>query len=110
MSTGLAETLRSELLLYSIDIHIMFPGTIHSPGLVEENKSKPKITLKIEESDEGLQPASVAEGLLRGEDRHYCTGFGVNLSWYRCAERAFPHLGRFHWESIPFIDARSDAL
>jgi 3-dehydrosphinganine reductase len=71
LSTGLAETLRSELLLYSIDVHIMFPGTIHSPGLIEENKSKPKITLKIEESDEGLQPAAVAENLLRGEGYHH---------------------------------------
>ncbi|KAJ7283586.1 oxidoreductase [Mycena rebaudengoi] len=63
---GLAETLRSELLLYSIGVHIFFPGTIYSPGYVEENKSKPKITLKIEETDEGMQPDKVAEALLRG--------------------------------------------
>ncbi|KAK7061780.1 3-ketodihydrosphingosine reductase TSC10 [Favolaschia claudopus] len=63
---GLAETLRSELLLYNIGVHIFFPGTIYSPGYVEENKTKPKITLKIEESDEGLQPDRVAEALLHG--------------------------------------------
>ncbi|KAJ7276464.1 oxidoreductase [Mycena haematopus] len=63
---GLAETLRSELILYNIGVHIFFPGTIYSPGYVEENKTKPKITLKIEESDEGLQPDQVAEALLRG--------------------------------------------
>jgi len=63
---GLAETLRSELLLYSIGVHIFFPGTIYSPGYIDENKTKPKITLKIEESDEGLKPEQAAKVLLQG--------------------------------------------
>ncbi|KAI0921846.1 hypothetical protein AcW2_006698 [Taiwanofungus camphoratus] len=63
---GLAETLQSELMLYGIDVHICFPGSIYSPGYEEENKTKPEITLKIEESDGGAKPDVVAEGLLRG--------------------------------------------
>ncbi|KAI0821010.1 oxidoreductase [Irpex lacteus] len=63
---GLAEALQGEFLLYGIDIHITFPGTIFSPGLVEENKIKPKITLKIEESDDGMEPDKIAEHLLNG--------------------------------------------
>lgn len=63
---GLAEALQSELILYGIDIHICFPGTIFTPGYEEENKTKPKVTLKIEESDGGATPEVVAEGLLRG--------------------------------------------
>ncbi|KAF4602036.1 3-dehydrosphinganine reductase [Pleurotus pulmonarius] len=63
---GLAETLRSELLLYDIGVHILFPGTILSPGYAKENETKPKITLKIEEDDSGLQPEQVAEKLLDG--------------------------------------------
>lgn len=66
LSAGLAETLRNELILYDIDVHILFPGTIYSPGYVEENKTKPKITLKIEEGDDGLQPDQVAAALLKG--------------------------------------------
>ncbi|KAG6866462.1 hypothetical protein C0991_003980 [Blastosporella zonata] len=66
---GLAETLRSELLLYSVSVHIFFPGTIYSPGYIEENKTKPKITLKIEESDDGMQPDAAAQGLLQGVER-----------------------------------------
>lgn len=50
---GLAEALRSELLVYGISVHIAFPATIFTPGLDEENKIKPKITLKVEESDGG---------------------------------------------------------
>ena len=53
--------------MYGIDIHICFPGTIFSPGFIEENKVKPKITLKIEETDSGLPPEAVAAGILRGE-------------------------------------------
>jgi 3-dehydrosphinganine reductase len=53
--------------MYGIDIHIMFPATILSPGLAEENKIKPKITLKLEESDEGMQPEALAQHLLAGE-------------------------------------------
>ncbi|KAI0689747.1 oxidoreductase [Cytidiella melzeri] len=63
---GLAEALQSEFVMYGIDIHITFPGTIFSPGLEEENKIKPKITLKLEEADEGLQPDKIAEYLLSG--------------------------------------------
>lgn len=64
--TGLAETLRSELLLYSISVHIFFPGTMFTPGFTEEKKTKPKITLKIEESDTGLTAEQAADGLFRG--------------------------------------------
>ncbi|KAI0375586.1 oxidoreductase [Pilatotrama ljubarskyi] len=63
---GLAEALHSELMLYDIDVHIAFPGTIYSPGLEEENRMKPKITLKIEETDSGSSPEYVAEMILKG--------------------------------------------
>ncbi|KAF7304349.1 Protein kinase domain-containing protein [Mycena chlorophos] len=66
---GLAETLRSEMQLYNISVHLCTPPTIYSPGYIEENKTKPKITLKIEETDTGLQPEQVASALLRGIEK-----------------------------------------
>lgn len=33
---GLAEAMRQEMLLYGIDVHCMFPGSILTPGFVEE--------------------------------------------------------------------------
>ncbi|EPQ30953.1 uncharacterized protein PFL1_01142 [Pseudozyma flocculosa PF-1] len=63
---GLAESLRSELLLYGIDVHAYFPATILSPGFDEENKTKPKITRDIEGADEGLTPEQCAKKLVRG--------------------------------------------
>ncbi|KAL6309664.1 oxidoreductase [Sparassis latifolia] len=68
---GLAESLQSELMLYDVDVHICFPGTIRTPGFEEENKIKPKVTLKLEESDPGADPDVVAEGLLRGVQKGY---------------------------------------
>ena len=52
--------------MYGIDVHVAFPATILSPGLDEENEVKPKITLKIEETDSGSPPEEVAAGILRG--------------------------------------------
>ncbi|KAL7283751.1 hypothetical protein ACG7TL_003188 [Trametes sanguinea] len=63
---GLAEALHSEFKLYDIDVHISFPGTIYTPGYEQENKTKPKVTLKIEESDGGATPEYVAETILKG--------------------------------------------
>jgi 3-dehydrosphinganine reductase len=77
---GLAETLRSELLLYSIGVHIFFPGTMYSPGYIEENKTKPKITLKIEESDEGMKPEQAAEVLLHGMSPSYHIPTAITVS------------------------------
>ncbi|KAJ2976955.1 hypothetical protein NUW54_g11486 [Trametes sanguinea] len=73
---GLAEALHSEFKLYDIDVHISFPGTIYTPGYEQENKTKPKITLKIEESDGGATPAYVAETILKGvqQGKFHITG------------------------------------
>ncbi|KAK1223037.1 3-dehydrosphinganine reductase [Marasmius sp. AFHP31] len=68
---GLAETLRSELQLYNIPVHICFPATIYSPGYIEENKTKPSLTLKIEDTDDGQTPEQVALGLLKGVQNGY---------------------------------------
>lgn len=67
ISSGLADSLRSELLLYDISVHAYFPGTILSPGLAEENKTKPKVTQEIEGKVEALSCQDCAKGLLRGE-------------------------------------------
>ena len=64
---GLADTLRSELLQHDISVHVYLPAGIDSPGYVEEQRSKPRITKKIEEGDEVLSPESVAKSLIVGK-------------------------------------------
>ncbi|KAI0353782.1 hypothetical protein OH77DRAFT_1457826 [Trametes cingulata] len=75
---GLAEALHCELKLYGIDVHISFPTTIYTPGYEEENKTKPAITLKIEEADIGLTPQQVAAGIYRGVQ---CGKFHITTGW-----------------------------
>lgn len=65
-STGLAETLRSELALYHIDVQLFQACTMYTPGFENENKTKPPITKKIEEGDEGLTPEVAAARMLKG--------------------------------------------
>lgn len=60
----MAEALRNEFILYGIDVHIYYPCTIYSPGYIEENKAKPAVTLKLEETDSGITPDQAAQGIL----------------------------------------------
>ena len=50
-------------------MHIYFPGTIASPGHEQENKTKPKITAKIEESDPIATTDECAAGLFAGKSQ-----------------------------------------
>jgi len=66
---GLADSLHSEFMLYGIDMHIFFPPTMYTPGYEVENLTKPKITLEIESTDEGLTPDQAALALFKGVER-----------------------------------------
>ena len=70
---NLSETLSQELQLYQhhtpIKSHCIFPATIFSPGLDNENKYKPDITKKFEEDDTGQSPEEVAAAALKGLER-----------------------------------------
>ncbi|KIM25150.1 hypothetical protein M408DRAFT_331273 [Serendipita vermifera MAFF 305830] len=75
---GLAETLRSELALYHIDVQLFQPPTMFSPGFDNENKTKPVITKKIEETDDGVTPEEAAAAMLKGVQKNHAH-FGANL-------------------------------
>ena len=59
---GLADTLSQEVLLYPQDVrvHIVFPGTILSPGFEVEERTKPAITKQLEAADPKQTPDEVA--------------------------------------------------
>ena len=65
---SLAETLTQEVLVYgeNVKIHTVFPGTIISPGLDNENKSKPDITMELEKDDPNQTPDEVAAKAIKG--------------------------------------------
>jgi 3-dehydrosphinganine reductase len=62
----LADTLRPEMLLYGIDVHIFFPPTMYTPGYGAENATKPVLTLTLEKDDKGLTAEQAALGLVKG--------------------------------------------
>jgi 3-dehydrosphinganine reductase len=64
---ALADGLASECQLYDISVQMFFPCTMETPGLEEENKLKPELLKKIEETDKGLTPEQAAEAMYRGE-------------------------------------------
>lgn len=80
---SLADTLRSETRLYNgyrsnnpdkgpatdVEIHICTPGTIFSPGLEQENKTKPAVTKILEESDPRQTEDEVAAAAVKGLER-----------------------------------------
>lgn len=69
--SGLADTLRSELLLHSISVHIFMPCGIQSAGYEAEQRMKPRITKKIEESDDILPAEDVSKSLIAGKSTAY---------------------------------------
>ncbi|KAI9845317.1 MAG: 3-dehydrosphinganine reductase [Sclerophora amabilis] len=80
---SLSDALSQELLAYNgarrkqgavgpetdVKIHTVFPATIYSPGYEEENITKPTITKKLEESDEGQSEQEVAVASIKGLER-----------------------------------------
>ncbi|KAI2626688.1 NAD(P)-binding protein [Hypoxylon sp. NC1633] len=68
---GLADTLVQELEVYPqpVKLHIVYPGSISSPGFQRENMTKPAITKKIEEDDPVQTPDAVAAAAIRGLER-----------------------------------------
>jgi 3-dehydrosphinganine reductase len=83
---NLADCLRSEVQLYNgyrsanpdkgpetdVEVHICTPGTIFSPGLEQENKTKPPVTKILEESDPRQTEDEVAAAAVKGlEKGHY---------------------------------------
>lgn len=63
---GLADTLRTEMLLYDIQVQFYCPNTILTPGYEQENRRKPDITLRIEEADAPISPDAAAKAMLAG--------------------------------------------
>lgn len=66
---GLADSLRSELQLHDITVHLYMPAGILSPGYENEQKTKPGITKQIEEGDTPIAPEAAAALLIKGLER-----------------------------------------
>jgi 3-dehydrosphinganine reductase len=83
---NLSDTLAQEVLLYGdhVKVHTVFPGTILSPGLENENKTKPGITFILEESDPEQTPDQVATNAISGLEKGE---YLVTVGWLGAAMR-----------------------
>lgn len=74
---GLAECIQQEVMLYpqNVQVHLVLPGTILSPGNVRENEHKPEITKTIEKDDPKQTPDEVAAAAIKGLEagQHHIT-------------------------------------
>lgn len=75
---GFADTLAQEALLYPdqpVQVHVVFPGTILSPGFEREQRFKPDVTLQLEKDDPQQTPDEVARKAIAGLEagKHYVT-------------------------------------
>ncbi|KAI0180853.1 NAD(P)-binding protein [Hypoxylon sp. FL1284] len=68
---GLADTLAQELEAYPrpVRVHVVYPGSISSPGFARENRTKPAVTRLIEEGDPVQTPDVVAAAAIAGLER-----------------------------------------
>ncbi|KAK3944584.1 hypothetical protein QBC46DRAFT_360916 [Diplogelasinospora grovesii] len=69
---GLADTLAMELNLYPenpVRVHVVYPATITSPGLLRENQTKPGITMELEKDEPPETPDTVAKRAIQGLEK-----------------------------------------
>lgn len=77
---GLADTISQEVMMYpqNVKVHVVFPGTILSPGYSREILTTPEITKILESSDPQQTPDEVAEVAIKGlENGNYF----VTVAW-----------------------------
>ncbi len=66
---GFSEALRCELRPYGIAVSVLCPPDTDTPGLAEENRTKPEETVAISAGARLMQPDDVARAMLRGMER-----------------------------------------
>ena len=70
---GLLDSLRFELLGTKINLHYYGPSNMETPGLIEENKNKPKIVSDMESNAKSISADEGAHILLANLDKYMIT-------------------------------------
>lgn len=67
---GLSEVLRAELKPHNIRVHVLYPPNTDTPGLAEENKTKPEETKAVEGNAKTRKPEEIAAIAIRGLEKN----------------------------------------
>jgi 3-dehydrosphinganine reductase len=90
---GLSEVLRSELKSSGITVSVLCPPDTDTPGLVEENLTKPPETVAISSSASLMKPEDVAAALLKGmAKKQFMIIPNVDGKFTHIMKRLFPGL------------------
>jgi NAD(P)-dependent dehydrogenase (short-subunit alcohol dehydrogenase family) len=79
---GFGSALRQELLPYGVEVGVFYPPTTDTPGLAEENESKPALTWAIEGTSRKFTSEQVAAKLLDGVRRNRFVNMVGFDSWF----------------------------
>jgi 3-dehydrosphinganine reductase len=93
---GFSEALRSELKQYGIQVSVLCPPDTDTPGLQEENKTKPEETRALTARTKLMQPDNVARVLVNGiKQGKFLIIPGFEGKFYFMMKRLFPGLVTF---------------
>ena len=102
---GLSETLRNELKSYKINVSILYPPSMDTPGFEIENKNKPE-ECRIMEARGGLEtPEDVAEVFIHGILRNKFNILPGEAKFIWKINRYFPKIIRY-WSDKSYKKAR----
>ena len=89
---GLAEVLRNELKPYNVNMSVLFPADVDTPGFAEENKSKPPECAIISEAGKLMIPEQIADIFIESilKKKFYITPGKAKFLWKM--KRLFPNL------------------
>lgn len=91
---GLAEVLRNELKPYNVNISVLFPYDVDTPGFAEENKSKPPECAIISEAGKLMIPEQLAEIFIESILKKKFEILPGKAKFLRKMKRLFPDLVR----------------
>jgi 3-dehydrosphinganine reductase len=95
---GLSEVLRHELKPYKISVSILYPPETDTPGLKEENKTKPK-EWAATKAMKLFTPEQVSDALIKGILKNKYQILPGQAGFYFKMYRHFPHLIRYFLDS-----------
>ena len=82
--TGFSEVIRGEFKKYNIRVSVLCPPDTDTPQLVDDNRTKPPETRKINSNAGLMQPEAVAAAMIKGMEQNkfmIVPGFMNKLTW-----------------------------
>ncbi|MHA1792010.1 MAG: SDR family oxidoreductase [Promethearchaeota archaeon] len=89
---GFSEVLRHEMKVKNIDVSVVCPNDVDTPGFKEENKTKPEENKILSERGKLVSPETVADHVIRGVAKKKFMIFPPGAAYVYNMKRLFPSL------------------